>query len=96
MSQIVGSLGRALSTGRLRTGVDVSLALLPGLAWESRSSPLQAWTSTRLSYQLEKEMATYSSILAWRIPWTEETGRLQSLWTGHKESAEQLNTAQHS
>ena len=27
---------------------------------------------------LEKEMATYSSILAWRIPWTEETGRLQS------------------
>ena len=29
-------------------------------------------------------MATYSSILAWRIPWTEELGGLQS--TGHKES----------
>ena len=28
---------------------------------------------------LEKEMATHSSILAWRIPWTEEAGRLQSL-----------------
>ena len=28
---------------------------------------------------LEKEMATHSSILAWRIPWTEEPGRLQSL-----------------
>ena len=27
---------------------------------------------------LEKEMATYSSILAWKIPWTEEPGRLQS------------------
>ena len=27
---------------------------------------------------LEKEMATHSSILAWRIPWTEESGRLQS------------------
>ena len=27
---------------------------------------------------LEKEMATHSSILAWRIPWTEEPGRLQS------------------
>ena len=26
----------------------------------------------------EKEMATHSSILAWRIPWTEERGRLQS------------------
>ena len=29
---------------------------------------------------LEKEMATQSSILAWRIPWTEEPGRLQSVW----------------
>ena len=27
---------------------------------------------------LEKEIATHSSILAWRIPWTEEPGRLQS------------------
>ena len=27
---------------------------------------------------LEKEMATHSSIVAWRIPWTEETDRLQS------------------
>ena len=27
---------------------------------------------------LEKEMVTQSSILAWRIPWTEEPGRLQS------------------
>ena len=33
---------------------------------------------------LEKEMATHSSILAWRIPWTEETGRLQSM--GSQES----------
>ena len=33
---------------------------------------------------LAKEMATHSSILAWRIPWTEEPGGLQS--TGHKES----------
>ena len=28
---------------------------------------------------LQKEMATHSSILAWRIPWTEEPGRLQSM-----------------
>ena len=27
---------------------------------------------------LEKEMATYSNILAWRIPWTEEPSRLHS------------------
>ena len=28
---------------------------------------------------LEEEMATHSSILAWRIPWTEQPGRLQSM-----------------
>ena len=28
---------------------------------------------------LEKGMATHSSLLAWRIPWTEEPGRLQSM-----------------
>ena len=28
---------------------------------------------------LEKEMATHSSILVWRIPWTEEPGGLQSM-----------------
>ena len=28
---------------------------------------------------LEEGMATHSSILAWRIPWTEEAGRLQSM-----------------
>ena len=33
---------------------------------------------------LEKGMATHCSILAWRIPWTEEAGRLYSSW-GHKE-----------
>ena len=36
---------------------------------------------------LEKEMATYSSTLAWKIPWTEEPGKLQqsmgSLRVGH-------------
>ena len=28
---------------------------------------------------LEKEMATHSSTIAWKIPWTEEPGRLQSM-----------------
>ena len=32
---------------------------------------------------LEKEMATHSSACAWKIPWTEEPGRLQSM--GHKD-----------
>ena len=30
-------------------------------------------------YPLEKEMATHSSILPWKIAWTEEPGRLQSM-----------------
>ena len=33
----------------------------------------------KYSQILEKEMATHSRILAWRIPWTEESGRLQSM-----------------
>ena len=38
---------------------------------------------------LEEEMATHSSILAWRIPWTEEPGGLQSL--GSQKSQAQLS-----
>ena len=30
-------------------------------------------------YPLEKDMAIHSSILAWKVPWTEEPGRLQSM-----------------
>ena len=32
-----------------------------------------------IANSLEKEMAIHSSILAWKIPWTEEAGRLQSM-----------------
>ena len=35
--------------------------------------------SPSLEDPLEKEMATHSSTLAWRIPWREEPGRLQSI-----------------
>ena len=45
---------------------------LPAM-WES-------WVqSPGLEDPLEKGMATHSSILAWRIPWTEEPGGLQSM-----------------
>ena len=40
---------------------------------------MQVW-SLGLETPLEKGMAIHSSILAWRIPWTEEPGRLQSMW----------------
>ena len=40
---------------------------------------------------LEKEMATHSSILAWRIPWMEEPGGLQSTWSQESDTTEQLH-----
>ena len=40
---------------------------------------------------LEKEMATHSSILAWKIPWTEEPGRLQSMGSQESDMTELLN-----
>ena len=41
--------------------------------------PMQKWLpSLGREDALEKEMATHSSILAWRIPWTEESGGLWS------------------
>ena len=45
---------------------------LPGM-WETRVRTL-SWEDP-----LEKEMATHSGTLAWRIPWREEPGRLKSM-----------------
>ena len=46
--------------------------------WETRVLSL-GWEDP-----LQKEMAIHSRTIAWKIPWTEEPGRLQSM--GHKES----------
>ena len=40
---------------------------------------------------LEKEMATLSSILVWRIPWTEEPGGLQSMWSQESDTTKWLS-----
>ena len=40
---------------------------------------------------LEKEMATHSSILAWRIPWTEEPGGLKSMGSQELDTWTQLS-----
>ena len=43
-------------------------------------------------YQVqEKEMATHCSILAWRIPWTEESDRLPSVGSQELDTTQQLN-----
>ena len=40
-------------------------------------------TGSILSHEvsLEEEMATHSSMLVWKTPWTEEPGGLQSMWS---------------
>ena len=40
-------------------------------------------------------MATHSSILAWRIPWTEEPSNLQSMGSQRSDTIERLSTAQN-
>ena len=49
-----------------------SVKRLPSM-WEIQVQPLDQ------EDPLEEGMATHSGILAWRIPWTEEPGRLQSM-----------------
>ena len=55
---------------------------IPYVAQTVKSLPTMRETQVQsLGWEdvLEKEMATHSSVLAWKIPWTEDPGRLQSL-----------------
>ena len=60
-----------------------SLSYLPSLVTQLVKSPLAMHHTLVLSLgqedPLEMRMATHSSILAWKIPWTEETSELQSM-----------------
>ena len=51
---------------------------LPAM-WEIRVRSLSQEDSLGQEDPLEKEMATHSGTLAWKIPWTEEPCRLQSM-----------------
>ena len=57
---------------------------------------LPAMRETRVRFlgcksPLEKEMAIHSSTLAWKIPWTEEPGRLQSMGRKESDTTERLH-----
>ena len=65
-------------------------ALGEGSCQESQTVPFSRSISTKLFFfwggavflvvcSMEKAMATHSNTLAWKIPWTEEPGRLQSM-----------------
>ena len=51
------------------------------MAQEVKNLPAMQVRSLGWEDTLEKEMATHSSALAWEIPWTEEFGGLQSMWS---------------
>ena len=75
--------GDRLLAGQTREhGWKDSTASLGSTSKTVKSLPARrvAWVQS-LSQEdpLERDMATHSSILAWRIPWTEEPGRLQSM-----------------
>ena len=53
--------------------------LVPGFYPGHTSVGLPWWLRQGQEDPLEKGMATHSHILAWRIPWTEEPGELQSV-----------------
>ena len=57
--------------------------LLPGESHGKRNlvaySPWGCKESDITEHNMEEEMATHCNILAWKIPWTEEPGRLQSM-----------------
>ena len=65
-----GSLSWEVSAWSL--SLSFFLSFLNLSMWETRVQSLGL-------EDLQKEMATHSSILAWKIPWTEEPGRLQSM-----------------
>ena len=59
-----------------------TIAVISHVAQTVKRLPTMLETQVRsLGWEdpLEKEMATHSSILAWKIPWTEQPGRLQSM-----------------
>ena len=49
------------------------------------------WISNTCSWQLEKAMAPHSSTLAWKIPWMEEPGRLQSMGSLESDTTERIH-----
>ena len=67
-----------------------------GAWWAAVHGVVKSWTRLRdfsftfHFHALDKEMATHSSTLAWRIPWTEEPGRLQSMGSLESDTTEQL------
>ena len=69
----------SVRTGSTDSWCHLVMPLVPEMV-KSLPAMQETWVQS-LGWEdpLEKGMATHSSILAWRIPWTEDPGRLQSM-----------------
>ena len=86
--ETLASLNFLLRTSILNNIVEIIIIWDSLVAQMIKTLPAmpETWVqSLGQEYTLEEGTATYSNILAWRIPWTEEPGGLYSPW-GHKES----------
>ena len=74
-----GLAGKFLSTKQPGKGLEIDLQLPWWLCGKETTSRQEIWVQC-LGWKdpLEKGMATHPSSLAWRIPWADEQGRLQS------------------
>ena len=70
----------------------IVLSLLGGAVVKNLPASAEDRVDASLDWEdpLEKEMATHSSILTWKIPWTEEPGGLQSMHCKELDTTEQL------
>ena len=79
MLYIVEGNGTTLQSSCLENPKDRGARLAAVLGVAEGRTRLSDFTLTFHFHALEKEMATHSSVLAWRIPGTEEPGGLQSM-----------------
>ena len=68
----------AYSLEEVMTNLD-SILKSRGITLPTKVCLIKAMVFPVVMYGLEKAMATHSSTLAWKIPWTEKPGRLQSM-----------------
>ena len=54
--------------------------------WKNSNEVFGQVNNKYVLFHLEKEMAAHSNILAWKIPWTEESGGLQSVGSEYPKS----------
>jgi len=69
-------------------GMNAAASLVAQTVKNLRAMPETRVQSLGWEDPLGKGMATHFSILAWRIPWTEEAGRLQSMWSQESDTTE--------